>query len=341
MSSAVRSIPNPSQAAIARHAGVARTTVSLVLRGGDGLKQETIDRVRKAAEELGYRPNRLVSGIKTGKSRMVGIMIPPIDYFWARLVTGIHDELSRNDYIPIFLWSPNSGMEMDEERELRQVHRLLDLRIEGVILWPFFAQMYQRHINEFSSRNLPLVTVDYNLAGFQGDSIFSDDLVGAREAATHLVSMGHSKVLHFTGPQSEDWANMRITGFSSVIGNVINVELPLEPPWEPLISEALAAHPGITSVFCSMDRFARSLYKVARERGVRIPEDLSVVGYGGLDFSEHLNPPLTTVNSHPYRMGARAAKAIIERISGQFNEPESRVFKLPVELVVRDSVARI
>ena len=328
---------DPSQSAIAELAGVARTTVSLVLRGGEGLKPETIERVNKAAEELGYRPNRLVQGIRTGRSRTVGVMVPPFDSHWSQVLYGIHDELSGNDYVPLSLWSAHRTLEMDEERELVQVHRLLDHRIDGVILWPYFAQMYACHIREFSERNLPVVTVDCRINdGVKSDAVLSDDTAGATAAARHLVELGHKRIIHFCGPDSEEWAKMRREAFSAEV-ECVCVEVPLKPPRTAIIREALEAHKDTTAVFTSTDHIARDVYEVAQSMKIAIPEDLSVVGYSDLEFANYLNPRLTTVHTRPYEMGRHAAGILVSRMDGETKSHQSQVDYLPVSLTVRNS----
>ncbi|MCF7848651.1 MAG: LacI family transcriptional regulator [Kiritimatiellales bacterium] len=332
---------DPSQSEIAERAGVARTTVSLVLRGGEGLKPETVERVKEAAKELGYRPNMLVQGIRTGKSRMVGVMIPPYDSHWSQVVYGIHDELAKNDYAPIFLWSAHRDEEMDEKRELKQVHRLLDRRIDGVVLWPHFARMYEQHIHEFSLRNLPVVTVDCRINGsVKADAVLSDDRAGAKAVAEHLLGLGHKNIIHFCGPETEEWSRMRREGFETT-PNCISVEVPLKPPRTAIIRKALEAYPETTAVFASTDHIAQDVYEAATELGLCIPVGLSVVGYSDLDFSKYLAPPLTTVHACPYEMGRRAAQMVMERIAGNADDAAAQAEYLPVELVVRKSTRSI
>jgi DNA-binding LacI/PurR family transcriptional regulator len=328
---------DPSQNAIAKRAGVARTTVSLVLRGGEGLRPETVRRVQKAAEELGYRPNMLVQGIRTGKSRMVGVMIPPYDSHWSQILYGIHDELSENDYAPLLLWSAHRDEEMDEARELKQVHRLLDHRIDGVILWPYFAQMYAGHIQEFSSRNLPVVTIDCRIdCGIKANAVLSDDRAGAQAVAQYLVRRGHKKIIHFCGPDSEEWARMRRESFSAEV-DCLTVEVPLKPPRIRMIREVLEANPEITAVFASTDHIAEDVYQVVAEMKLRIPEDLSVVGYSDLEFARYLSPPLTTVHTYPYAMGRRAAAILLGRMIDVETPSSGEVESQPVELIERQS----
>ena len=331
-----------SQTAIAREAGVARTTVSLALRGGEGLNAETIARVTAAAELLGYRPNKLVHAIRSGRTRMVGVMVPPYDTFWSDVLHGIHDGLVERDYVPLALWSLYRQPQTDEALELRQIERLIDWRVDGAILWPWFANLYHTHISDLKKRDLPLVTIDSTLPeSFRADAVLTDEAQGAEAVAGHLLALGHRNILHFCGPTSESWSRDRSNCFAAVIRRSPGVklhlaELPLTQPRQELIRETLLGLTKVTAVFCATDGIAEEVYQVAAGLGKRIPEDLSVIGYGNVDFGSRLNPPLTTVRQRPFRMGKAAAKLVIERIEAK-DHAAPRIERLPVEFVPRTS----
>ncbi len=333
-----------SQTAIAREAGVARTTVSLALRGGEGLTPETIEKVMKAADRLGYRPNNLVHAIRSGRTRMVGVMVPPYDSYWADILHGIHDALIARDYVPLALWPEHRKLQPDEALELRQIQRLIDWRADGAILCPWFANLYRTHVSELKRRDLPMVTIDLMLPpSFHSDAVLSDEVLGAQAIAAHLLSLGHREIIHFAGPSSESWSRDRRSSFADAMRNTPGVklhfvELPLTQTRLPQIREAMAALPKATLAYCATDEIAEEVYGVAAELGRRIPADLSVIGYGNLDFGSRLNPPLTTVKHRPYRMGRAAANLVVDRIESA-ERLAPRLERLPVELVPRASTA--
>ncbi|MCU0779520.1 MAG: LacI family transcriptional regulator, partial [Akkermansiaceae bacterium] len=275
-----------SQSAIARKAGVARTTVSLALRGGEGLSAETIGRVMAAAAALGYRPNNLVQALRNGRSGLVGVMVPPHDSYWSDILHGIHDELVDHNHVPLVLWPKHRQLTPDEEAELRQVNRLIDWRADGAILWPWYANLYQTHISELRKRDLPLVTIDSTLpASFHADAVLSDERQGAGLVADHLLSLGHRRILQFAGPHAEAWSRDRRNAFEEAVRKVSGVtlhtvELPLTIPRAGFIRETMRALPQVTAIFTATDEFAAEVYQVAAELGRSIPEDFSVVGFG-------------------------------------------------------------
>ncbi|MEX1116632.1 MAG: LacI family DNA-binding transcriptional regulator [Akkermansiaceae bacterium] len=334
-----------SQTAIAKKAGVARTTVSLALRGGEGLNSETIERVMAAAETLGYRPNNLVQAIRSGKSGLIGVMVPPHDSYWSDILHGIHDTLVKNDHVPLVLWPKHRQLQPDEESELKQVNRLIDWRVDGAILWPWYANLYRTHITELRKRDLPLVTIDSTLPdSFHADAVLSDERLGTSFIAEHLLGLGHRQILHFAGPNSEAWSHDRRDAFTEAIRRepsaiLHSVELPLTIPRPPFIREAMLAVPQATAIFAATDEIAAEVYQIAAALGRSIPADLSVVGYGDVATSAFLKPALTSVRHCPYRMGKMAASLLLDRISGKSDQQATRVERLPVEFVLRDSTA--
>ncbi|MES2922945.1 MAG: LacI family DNA-binding transcriptional regulator [Verrucomicrobiota bacterium] len=335
-----------SQSAIARQAGVARTTVSLALRGGEGLNPETVTRVMQAAELLGYRPNNLVSAIRSGRTRMIGVMLPPIDTFWSDLLHGIHDGLIARDYVPLALWAEHRKLQAEANLETRQIERLIDWRVDGAILWPRFAEVYQTHISNLKKHDLPLVTVDSMLPdSFHADAVLSDEAMGAEAVASHLMELGHREILHFAGPSSESWSRDRRACFAEAMRGhrgvkVHFVELSFRQVRLDLIREAMAALPNVTAIYCATDGVAEEVYTIAAELGRAIPGDLSVIGYGNLDFGTRLNPPLTTVRQRPYRMGTAAANLVIDRIEGD-HVASPRIERLAVEFISRGSTTAL
>ena len=333
-----------SQTAIAREAGVARTTVSLALRGGEGLSADTVDRVMEAAARLGYRPNNLVQAIRSGRTRMVGVMVPPYDSFWSDVLHGIHDGLIARDYVPLTLWAEHRKPQPDEDSEIRQIERLIDWRVDGAILWPWFANLYRTHISELKKRDLPLVTIDSMLPdSFHADAVLSDEAFGTKAIAEHLTAQGHQEILHFAGPSGESWSRDRRACFAEAMRANPGVklhftELPFTRSRLGHIREALQGLPNVTAVFCATDGIAEEVYEVCAELDWKIPGQLSVIGYGNVDFGRRLNPPLTTVRHRPYRMGKAAANLVIDRIEAK-ETLASRVERLPVEFILRMSTA--
>jgi DNA-binding LacI/PurR family transcriptional regulator len=348
------STPPINQKLVAEQAGVSQSTVSLILAGRGVSSEATRLKVMQTAERLGYRPNLLVHGIQTGKTRTVGVMAAPFDYYWTEVLYGIHDTLIKADHVPINIWTSHHATSFRERHQtqidpLEQIHRLLDRRVDGVILWPPLASLFHEHIKEFSSRNLPVVTIDHELPEeFKADSVGSDEALGSSLIARHLLELGHRKFAHLAGPGASTWATRRRRGFEESLakygvfscpaleGN-LNVEM-------QGIDEARAlldAEVRPTAIFAATDPLAKSVYRAAAERGLQIPQDLSVVGYSDDDFAASMNPPLTTVRQPAYAIGAKCAELILARSTAKKPSNKTHRIALPVNLIVRDSTAKV
>ncbi|MGA2441689.1 MAG: LacI family DNA-binding transcriptional regulator [Tepidisphaeraceae bacterium] len=340
-----------SQKRIAEQAGVSQSTVSLVLSGRRGNSDQTSQRVLQAAERLKYRPNLLVQGIQTGKTRMIGVMMPPFDYFWSEVLYGIHDTLTNADHVPITLWTVHTGPSPRRRNgpagsgnELDQIHRLVDRRVDGVILWPSFAQLFVEHIHEFSSRNLPVVTIDHQLPPeFNSDYVGSDEAMGGRMVAEHLYALGHRRFGHLAGPAVATWALARREAFESALSRMPGVSFATReaPAGEVDLGiiparELLSLPDRPTAIFAASDLYAKTVYKAAKEFNLKIPDDLSVVGFADDDFACEMSPPLTTVRQPAYEIGQRAAQVVLGRSLGQIRD-RGRHEELPVKLIARES----
>jgi LacI family transcriptional regulator, galactose operon repressor len=338
-----------SQKRIAEQAGVSQSTVSLVLSGRRVNSDETSRRVMQAAERLKYRPNLLVRGIQTGNTRMIGVMMPPFEFYWSEVLYGIHDVLTAADHVPITLWTVHTGPSPRRRygpggNELDQIHRLVDRRVDGVILWPSFAQLFVEHIHEFSSRNLPVVTIDHQLPPeFNSDFVGSDEASGGRMVAEHLYSLGHRRIGHLAGPRVATWALARRQAFEDAINEMPGASvLTLEAPAGEtnlgvgVAREMLSRPDRPTAVFAASDLYAKVLYRAARDLGLNIPGDVAVVGFSDADFAVEMSPPLTTVRQPAYEIGRRAAEVVLGRSTGSIRD-RGRHEELPVSLIVRES----
>jgi DNA-binding LacI/PurR family transcriptional regulator len=325
--------------------------VSLVLSGRRGNSDQTSQRVLQAAERLKYRPNLLVEGIQTGKTRMIGVMMPPFDYYWSEVLYGIHDVLTAADHVPMTLWTVHTGpsprrrnASIGSGDELAQIHRMVDRRVDGVILWPSFAQLFVEHIHEFSSRNLPVVTIDHQLPPeFNSDYVGSDEAMGGRMVAEHLYALGHRRIGHLAGPSVATWALARREAFESALSRMSGVSLVTreatagETDLGIIAARELLSLPDRpTAIFAASDLYAKTVYKAAKELNLSIPGDLSVVGFSDDDFACEMAPCLTTVRQPAYEIGQRAAEVVLGRSLGRIRD-RGRHEELPVKLIVRES----
>jgi LacI family transcriptional regulator len=314
---------------------------------------ETRTKVLAAAERLRYRPNLLVQGMQTGKTRMIGVMAAPFDFYWSEVLYGIHDVLTAADHVPIMVWTAHDGPGPRRRNapgsELPQIHRLLDRRIDAVILWPPFASLFKEHVDEFSSRDIPVVTIDHELpAEFRADYVGTDEGAGGRMVAEHLLGLGHRRFGHLAGPADLTWALRRREAFEGALAKVRGTSC------VTIEANLLIAHQGIeqarallrlanrpTAIFAATDPLAKAVYYASREMNLKIPDDLSVVGYADDDFAQDMEPPLTTARQSGYEIGRRAAELAVGRSMETVKDRGIIRSNQPVELVVRSSTAAL
>jgi DNA-binding LacI/PurR family transcriptional regulator len=343
-------MPAPSTTEIATATGVSQPTVSRILSGKQHLYADaTVEKVLEVAEQLGYRPNLLADGLLRGRSHTVGIMVPfREDGFYSTIVLGAHDYLVEAGNAPLLMLST------PHKAEGVQINAMLDRRVDGVI----FRGMAQRHpgdaLEAFRRQGIPCCSVNRDIAP-DVDVVYTDDAEGARQAADHLLGQGHRHMAFVTWGFAEGAEDaplqVRYEAFRERVeaaGGTVDVETSpggaRDNLAEQLVSTVLARTPRPTAIFMGMDHLAFGAYRVARRLELRIPEDLSLVGFADLPTSAQLDPPLTTVRQDPYEIGRRAAEILLDRIDEKHGKKRAAApYKLALrpELVVRDSTLRV
>lgn len=314
---------------VADLAQVSLGAASRILRGDDThFSPETRQRVLAASRKLGWRRNLLVSGMQTGKTRTVGVVIPPYDSFWVSVLSGIHSRLAEADFLPITVWLGDiehmPHFEADEQQGIRLMNRLLDRRVDGLILWPPFGLAYYHHARELRDSQVPVVMIDYHSDQQICDTVATDERHATTLVARHLADLGHRRIAYISGREtpSQTWAVERRKGLEEAIADLKQVEL---KSWRlnregsngvEVVRRALASRLRPTAVIAATDHEAVDVYRAAAELGLAIPGDLSVVGFADLDFAASMAPPLTTVRQRACEIGTRAALIMLDRIEG-------------------------
>ncbi len=341
---------------VAEAAQVSIATASRILNGdADSFGEKTQLLVTETATRLGWRRNLLVSGIQTGSTRTVGVMIPPHDSFWVGVLAGIHIELAEADFLPITVWVRDCreipNFEKHDQQGLEQINRLLDRRVDGLILWPSFAVAYYEHYQELIERRIPVAVIDHKLtAEGLADSIETDEEQAATLVAEHLISLGHERIACFSARETEwqAWSIRRRTLFEQAVARISGTQVRSYKTnargdnADAIAREILTADPCPTAVYAVTDHMARHIYRAARSLGIRIPEDVSVVGFADLEFAQDLVPSLTTIRQSPEQIGQFAAKSILARLKSPeaAHEPALATY-VPTELVARESTATL
>jgi DNA-binding LacI/PurR family transcriptional regulator len=324
-------IDRPTSIDVARCAEVSQSTVSLVFSGkGRGrVSEATAERVRRCARELGYRPNAAAQALRLGSSRAVALLVPDMtNPFFSHVLRGAQHAAAAAGYIVILVDTRN-----DRHWESQSFEALQAGPVDGYLLFEVTAPDALG-----PDENVVLMETEAP----RRPSVRFDGEAGATAAFKHLVDLGHRRIGHLAAAfraltfQHREQARRRVLS-----------EAGLDPDQQPRVLtpitiEEARLNAGTllddepTAVFCDDDVIAAGLYLAARERGIRIPEELSVVGFDDMEFARVLEPPLTTVALDADLLGSTAFELLEARLSGQ--RTRKRVV-LPAELLVRDSTA--
>ena len=326
---------------IAGRCGVSHMTVSRILSGKAELHSaKTVERVRKAAAEMGYRPNLVAQSMQTGHTRMIGVILRASHGSWfSDLQCGIHDHLVARGYLPITL-----EMSSDAERNAELLQHMLGRRVEGLVLWHFSDTVMEESL----LADLPVVMIDTpDPRGESFDFVGTDDVLGGRLAADHLLELGHR---HAATVSFEMLSTMRdrsgaFSGAMRAADGGTCRDVTLRDHGDQAVSasirELLSDASIPTAIFAGSDRIAWLAIREAKAMGLSVPDDLSVVGYADLDFAEMITPPLTTIRQAPAGIGGQAADLLLDRVeSGEAAGEPQRILLKP-ELVVRESTAAV
>jgi LacI family transcriptional regulator len=302
------------------------------------VNEETARRVLAAAAQLDYRPNPIARGLKTNRSLTVGVLVPDLtNPLFPPIVRGIQDRLEQSGYTPLIANTDN-----DPDRERMDFEAMRARQVDGVITAT--ARLDHEVLDEMGAAGLPIVLVNRRLTAGALPSATVDDREGARMAVEHLAGLGHTRIAHLGGPQTLSTGRLRWEGF---VEGMRRARLEIDPArvhfgdafTEPegarLCLELLRDGTDATAIVCGNDLMAIGCYDVFGELRIRCPDELSVVGFNAMPFSDRFNPPLTTVGIPHYEIGAAAADLLLARL--QKPDAPARHVVLRPTLIVRGS----
>ncbi|MFP3990908.1 LacI family DNA-binding transcriptional regulator [Streptomyces sp. E11-3] len=328
---------------IAAQAGVSEATVSRVLNGKPGVAAATRESVLAALDVLGYeRPTRL----RRRSAGLVGLITPELDNpIFPALAQVIGQALTRQGYTPVLATQTPGGSTEDELTEM-----LVDRGVSGII---FVSGLHadtsadMERYEQLRGQGVPFVLVDGFSPKVRAPFISPDDRAAMQLAVTHLVSLGHTEIGLALGPQRFVPVQRKIEGFVKAMREQLG--LPSDDVAERLVQHSLYTLEGgqaaaaalmdrnCTAVVCASDMMALGAIRAARQRGLRVPDDISVVGFDDSPLIAFTDPPLTTIRKPVPAMGQAAVRTLLEEIGGT-PAPQSEFVFMP-ELVVRGSTA--
>ncbi len=324
---------------VARVAGVSIGTVSKALNRHGQLTVETRDRVLRAAEQLKFRPNALAQSLHQKRSFTVGLISrDPFGRFSLPLLEGIENALDPAR-MSVFVCRPTE----DPVEERRHIESLISKRVDGLIVTS--RRTDERDPVDCSGTSIPIVYAYAQASGPGVHCVLPDDRGGGRLAGEHLISRGRSALAHITGPEHFTAVRERLDGFTDALreaGLRLDETACLSGPWSEAwgreaVGRLLEARAPLDAIFCGSDQIARGVADALREHGLRVPDDVALVGFDNWEIiAAATRPPLTTIDPCLETLGQQAATYLLAMIAGD-DPPVPRSTYHPCRLVIRQS----
>ena len=325
---------------IADVVGVSKMTVSRALNNKPRVSAETRARVLKVAEELNYIPNNLATSFAMQETKMLGVIVTNnANPYYASMIRGIEDTASAKGYTVVLC-----NTDEDADKEVRCLRLLKERRADGLILMP--TQKSTDEILALKKENIPFVLINRHFPEIKTDYVLSDNIRGSYLAVTHLIQLGHRRIAYIGGPEEISTAKERLIGYKHALrqkGIKFDAELLVTSELKPenmagLVSKLFMLEQRPTAIFVYNDFLAISVLTTLKARGLRIPDDIAIVGYDDIEVAPILE--LTTISQPRYELGKRATQVLLERIAdkkaGESSDKAHEVVLQP-KLVIRKS----
>lgn len=320
---------------IAAELNVSPMTVSRALRGAKGVSKETIARVRDYAQQVNYRPNLVARSLVAKRTNAFGIIVPNLRHsFWLDMVRGV-EQVARKAGYHVLLSHSNDDPELESE----EIGTLVSRRVDALLVASTDPDANAELMRDVTDGGVPVILFDRYGEHFTTPGVYADDYGGAVQATRHLVALGYRRIAHLTGDLCYSPAQNRAAGYRHVMA-----EAGLEPRIvEGHFGEAngycgmlnLLDTCDVEAVFVSHDPSAIGALRAALDRGLRVPEDIALVGFADMECAGHVAVPLTTVAQPKEELGESLGSLALGLLSGEA-DASARIV-LPTRLVVRRS----
>ena len=319
---------------VAKTAGVSVSTVSRVLNGKLDVASETQERIRSVIDDLGYTTNLAARSMRSFKKNMVGLIMPDIAYpFAIEVMKGVNRAIAESEFDLVLYTTGDVKKSGRASHEQKYVSLLNNSITDGVIIVAPVT-------GEFST-DAPIVSIDPLMSDPNYASVHATNYQGALDAMNYLLGLGHKRIGFITGRAELESSNRRLMGYRDALTKAglpidENLIVPGDYTTETGIKctqELLSLDDPPTAIFASNDQTAMGVFEVAQEKGLRIPQDLSVVGFDNIMESKYMG--LTTVDQFISEMGFVATQMLIKLINGE--ELSSQTYKMQTQLVIRSS----
>ena len=329
---------------IAKKLNITAATVSRALNNNSRISESTKKLVKETAIELKYKPNKLALALKIGKSKNIGVIVPRINRnFFSSVIRGIEEELYPSGYHVIMCQTYDNG-----EREIENVHALLDAQVDGIFISLSNATPNHNHLKHVIEKNIPLILFDRVIDMDKVSYVKINDFKGAYDATVHLIKQGCKKIAHLTGDQSLNIYSDRLEGYKKALFDhnikfenkyVIQFDNDREGGNISVKKLLKLDHPP-DAIFSASDHVALGVIKELKSKGYMIPKDFCVIGFSNEPFTNFMEMPISSVDQFPLKMGKMVAKVFLEQVDGKIAEMGKKVVIEP-KLFIKKSSDRL
>ncbi|MDO6409849.1 MAG: ribose operon transcriptional repressor RbsR [Pantoea sp.] len=324
---------------VARLAGVSTSTVSHVINNNRFVSEQVREKVEQAIRSLNYAPSALARSLKINQTRTIGMLLTASNNpFYSEVVRGVENSCYERGYSLILC-----NTEGDEERMNRSLETLLQKRVDGLLIMCTETHLPSADIlNRYPS--IPMVMMDWAPFEGRGDIIQDNALLGGEMATQHLIDRGYRRIACIAGPLDKTPARLRLDGFQKAMSNsglpvlpgyVVDGDFEFQGGFNAM-NQLLTLDPLPEAVFTSNDAMAVGVYHALFQAGLRVPQDIAVMGYDNIELARYLTPPLSTVHQPKDELGELAIDTLIHRMSDP--DASQQTLVLTPELVERGSV---
>jgi LacI family transcriptional regulator len=329
---------------IAKKLNIAASTVSRALNNNPIVSEPTRNLIKKTALEMGYQPNIMAANFRTKRTNTIGVILPLINrHFFSSVISGIEDIAYKNGFA-VTISQSNDNI----EKEAKIAQTFFSTRVDGIIISIGMQTIKFDHLRIFTERKTPLVFFDRVADEIPAHKIVVDDYQGGFKATEHLIENGGKKIAHIGGPLNLKIYQDRLQGYKDAMSKA---GLPVSE--EMLVHNSLTRDDGTNAItrlmqekeppdaiFCANDTTALSAIIYLRQQGIKVPQDMLIVGFSNEPFSEVVTPSISTIRQPGFEMGQIAAGLLIGEIKNKDLFRPLQKIVMPTELIIRESSVR-
>ena len=330
---------------IAAELGLSVVTISKVLRNHPDISAETRERVLKRVKELNYSPNAMARSLVTGRSYLVGLVVPDLLHpFFAEISVAISKAIRKRGYSLII-----ASCEEDAALEEQEIGQMVSRRLDGLIIAT--CSDSTRVLERLDEQNEPFILIDRSFPGYAANFVGIDDRAAGRQATQHLVDIGCKRIAHIRGRDNSTGIDrmlgyqeaMEAAGLPILEEYVImreKVDIESRQQGAEAAQRLLAANPRPDGIFCYNDPIAIGAMQTILDAGLRIPEDIAIIGCGNLHYDDLFRVPLSSIDQQSAALGERAGNLILALIESKTGRPRDKTIVLEPRLIQRASSTR-